>query len=136
MICPVCREDMFVLEFQRVELDWGPGCGGVWLDSGELGLLGEKAGALRGALLNALEREEAGKAAGKRRCPVCRKRLTEVRTGPEGTIVVDRCPAGHGLWFDRGELPAVVEAAGAEQDNVLARFLSELGSRKPEQSSP
>ena len=34
MQCPVCAVDMFVLEFERVEVDFCHRCGGVWLDSG------------------------------------------------------------------------------------------------------
>ena len=130
MLCPICDDvQMFVLEFELVEIDYCPQCGGVWLDSGELEMLGERAGALRSGFLTALE-QQGGKrptAEGKRRCPVCRKRLLEVQTRPPESIVLDRCPRADGLWFDRGELPAVVRAAGAQEDNVLARFFAELG---------
>ena len=56
MLCPVCDNvDMFVLEFEQVEIDYCLGCRGVWLDSGELALIGERAGVLHGELLGALE---------------------------------------------------------------------------------
>ena len=54
MRCPVCNVDMFVLEFEHVEVDYCYECGGVWLDSGELALVGERAGALKADLLAAL----------------------------------------------------------------------------------
>jgi len=129
MLCPVCAVEMFVLEFQRVEVDYCPGCGGVWLDSGELELIGERAGALQGELLAALEASGGKRPQGQKRpCPVCRKALREVATPGEPPVVVDRCPRGHGLWFDRDELRAVVCAAGAPEDNVLARFFADLGA--------
>jgi len=102
MLCPVCAKEMLVLEFELVEIDHCVECGGVWLDSGELGLIGRlfdaaqggpepgrtgrRAGALHGDLLAALEkgRGEPDKAGPKRRCPVCRKRLLRVRPS-EGT---------------------------------------------------
>lgn len=130
MLCPVCNDvEMFVLEFELIEIDYCPECRGVWLDSGELELVGERAGALRGGLLSALEERKGSRPGGRarRRCPICRRRLREVQTEPPNPIVLDRCPRGDGLWFDRGELPAVVGAAGAEEDNVLARFFAELG---------
>lgn len=128
MLCPDCRPgEMFVLEFERVEIDYCPSCRGVWLDSGELELIGRRAGALQGELLAALESAGGGRPSRARRCPVCGKRLEEVRTETATPIVVDRCPRGDGLWFDRGELSAVVRAAGATEDNVLARFFAELG---------
>lgn len=131
MLCPVCDGvEMFVLEFELVEIDYCPECHGVWLDSGELELIGEKAGTLHGELLTALETQKGERPSGaKRRCPTCRKPLREVRTQTEPSIVLDRCPRQHGLWFDSGELPAVVKAAGADEDNVLARFFAELGGQ-------
>ncbi len=132
MLCPVCKVDMFVLEFEHVEIDFCYACKGVWLDSGELEMIGERAGALQQDLLGALE-TKAGTPprAGKRRCPVCRRKLVEVETDSQPPIVVDRCPRQHGLWFDRGELPAVVESAGGGADNVLAQFLADL-TKEPE----
>ncbi len=128
MLCPVCEVDRFVLEFERVEIDWCPECAGVWLDSGELELIGQRAGALHGELLGALETGKSERpGGGRRRCPICRKKLREVKTESEPPIVLDRCPAEHGLWFDRGELEAVVATAGADQDNALVRFFAELG---------
>jgi hypothetical protein len=139
MLCPVCDDvEMFVLEFEQVEVDYCPKCGGVWLDSGELALIGRKAGALHADLLAALEKEkgEPAEPGAARRCPVCRKRLLTVQTGAAQPIVIDRCPGGDGLWFDRGELPAVVEAAGADGQNVLARFFAELGGPKKGKGNP
>jgi len=134
MLCPVCKVDMFVLEFEQVEIDFCYTCGGVWLDSGELEMIGERAGAVRQDLLRALEtREGRAPKEGTRRCPVCRRRLLEVRTESDPPVVVDRCSREHGLWFDHGELAAVVAAAGAERDNVLARFLGSLAARQPTQ---
>ena len=132
MLCPACKVDMFVLEFQLIEIDHCPECGGVWLDSGELELMGQRAGALRADLLAALEQErgERPNGRGKRKCPVCSRALVEVRTDSDPPITVDRCPSVHGLWFDCGELGAVVQAAGADEGNVLARFLSDLEADK------
>lgn len=133
MLCPACGDvEMFVLEFELVELDYCVGCGGVWLDSGELELVGKRAGALHGELLAALEQQKGRRPRGgaKRHCPVCGKRLREVQTDAPDPITLDRCPRGDGLWFDRGELAAVVKAAGAKEDNVLARFFAELASSR------
>jgi Zn-finger nucleic acid-binding protein len=120
---------MLVLEFELVEVDYCPECSGVWLDSGELELVGRQAGALCGELEAALTEQGGRSPAGgsKRPCPVCRKGLHEVTTDSTPPIVLDCCPRGHGLWFDRGELSSVVAAAGADEDNLLARFFAELG---------
>ncbi len=39
MICPACKNDMIVVEYQRIELDFCPHCRGVWFDCGELELM-------------------------------------------------------------------------------------------------
>jgi len=131
MLCAACGKlEMFVLEFQGIEIDYCYRCGGVWLDSGELELIGRKAGALREDLLAALEsrKERQSERRSSRRCPVCRRRMREVSTESDPPILVDRCPDEHGLWFERGELRSVVEASGAEGHNKLAEFFADLGT--------
>ncbi len=132
MVCPVCNKDMLVLEFELVEIDHCAECGGVWLDSGELALIGKRAGALHGDLLAALESEpgEPDKWRPKRRCPVCRKRLLRARTAAGRNIQVEKCPRGDGLWFAADSLQAVIGAAGADSGNVFVRFLADLHARR------
>jgi Zn-finger nucleic acid-binding protein len=118
---------MFILEFEQVEVDYCHRCGGVWLDSGELEMMGRMAGALQCELLDALAQGRGASEESNRRCPICRATLAEVRTETDPPIAVDRCGEGHGLWFDRGELRALVQAADAPADNILAKFFAELG---------
>lgn len=128
MLCPVCKMDMFALEYDFIEVDYCMQCGGVWLDSGELELVGEKAGAIQGELLAALE-ESVGKPLRRdetRHCPVCNKKLKQMIVEGENTIMLDTCSRQHGIWFDKGELHTVVVAAGAEKDNKLASFFADL----------
>jgi len=129
MLCPVCNEEMLVLELDLVEIDYCSECAGVWLDSGELDLVSERAGGLCGELEAALAEQGGRRPEGRKRpCPVCGKALREVTAESRPPVVLDRCPRGHGLWFDEGELQAVA-AAGAEEDNLLARFFAELGGQ-------
>ena len=148
MLCPVCKKEMLVLEFELLEVDHCAECGGVWLDSGELKLIGERAGALHGGLLAALESEQgaADKTQPKRRCPVCRKRLLRVpaaspadqalerparpQAAGAANIHVEKCPRGDGLWFEGDSLQTVIQAAGADSGNVFARFLADLHARR------
>ena len=39
MYCPDCREEMIVLEVDKVEVDYCLKCRGIWLDEGELEIL-------------------------------------------------------------------------------------------------
>lgn len=127
-VCPRCHAALFLLVYEGVEIDHCPGCRGFWLDAGELD---ELAAGVRGAPVARRLREALG---GEGRpsgglCPRCDAKLVEfaVRLGEEASSIplqLDRCPAGHGLWFDSGELPRLLEALptgpGAE---ALARAL-------------
>jgi len=73
MDSPVCKKDMFVVEYKQIELDYCHSCKGVWFDAGELELLLE-AGGLKGAkqpLGDVLKLPDAQTLEKKRRCPIC-----------------------------------------------------------------
>ena len=124
-MCPVCRERMIAYELDGVEIDRCPACGGTWLDAGELQMLTERAGVDVGELSHALERSRDGRRV-RRRCPRCAATLREIHAGREQRAVLDRCPRGDGLWFDRGELLAVVRSYADDEEREVARFFTEL----------
>jgi len=129
-MCPVCREPLLGFEFEGVEIDRCPGCGGIWLDAGELEMITERAGVPPGELGEALARS-AGGTRTRRRCPRCPRRLREIRIGKNGSVAIDRCPWGQGLWFDAGEVEAVIRSFAGGQEGVVARFFAELGGGRP-----
>ncbi|TFZ43825.1 hypothetical protein E5C33_16670 [Stenotrophomonas maltophilia] len=50
MLCPVCKtQTLQMAERHGIEIDYCPGCRGVWLDRGELDKIIERAGAGAGA---------------------------------------------------------------------------------------
>jgi Zn-finger nucleic acid-binding protein len=56
-------------------------------------------------------------------CPVCTKRMNRNNFGGTSGVVVDVC-AQHGIWFDPGELPRILEfvqAGGLERARERAR---------------
>lgn len=42
LLCPVCKIDLLMSERQGIEIDYCPGCRGVWLDRGELDKIVER----------------------------------------------------------------------------------------------
>ena len=42
MKCPKCGESLKARSFQKIEIDQCTGCGGIWLDAGELELVANK----------------------------------------------------------------------------------------------
>jgi len=124
-MCPKCREPLIVVEYEGVEVDHCPDCRGTWFDAGELELVTELAGVAPARLVAAL-RSDVGLKRSTRRCPRCRRRMRTFTVGQSPSIELDRCPAGHGIWLDAGELAAVVRAFAPRDDAGVARFLGEL----------
>lgn len=124
-MCPGCGTPLIVFELSGVEVDYCPACGGVWLDSGELERIAALAGAAPDRLAQALLSGREG-ARTRRRCPRCSWRMREVQVGAEAPVTLDRCPAGHGLWFDKGELRGVIEGAGGGEASAVAEFFEDL----------
>jgi uncharacterized protein len=112
MICPACGKDALIVEYESIELDYCAACGGVWFDAGELELLLEAAGLgnERSFLEGVAKSPESNVAEKKRRCPVCRRKMKKVMINEEKKIITDICMGGHGIWFDGGEVNALVKS--------------------------
>lgn len=121
-MCPACNEPLVSFELEGVEIDHCISCGGTWLDGGEMEQIAELAGAEPGKLSDALVRGGGGKH-GKRVCLRCPSKLRVVSVEK---IEIDRCPYGHGLWFDRGELKAVIASFEGGEEGAVARFFGEF----------
>ena len=137
MDCPVCREPLIVAEREGIELDVCPWCHGLWFDAGELALLSEKLGRSLRVSEGSLERAETSeKPLG---CPRCDRAMDKVTLGASPKMVLDRC-AAHGLWFDQGELGALVRqlipTPGSPAQAVVAFMGETIGTAVPQAPVP
>ncbi|MBI2895860.1 MAG: zf-TFIIB domain-containing protein [Deltaproteobacteria bacterium] len=115
-VCVKCDGILDRGTFGGVEVDLCTSCGGLWLDKGEI----ERLGTLSASELEALRRMLIP-VPGQRpvasdlptACVACTGKLKEVVLGP---IHVDFCMQCQGLWLDRGELDAGLEAAEGKTD--------------------
>lgn len=107
-VCPKCDVGLFILKFNDVEADYCERCRGVWLDTGEFEQL---------AGIAALELRETSATSVKHLCPRCDQSLREVIAG--SNITLDRCPHGHGLWFDADELQKLLGQFPGSQLNAV-----------------
>jgi Zn-finger nucleic acid-binding protein len=133
MICPVCKKDTLIVEYQNIELDYCPSCGGVWFDAGELELLLEAA-KLEG--YEAYQRDiygsqEAVSTEKKRKCPICHRKMKKSYIDKSNQILIDFCSQGHGIWFDGGEVQHLVKEiaaghAGGEAAKGVLAFVGEM----------
>lgn len=107
--CPACGASLVASGAAHgVEIDACTGCGGIWLDVGELERLT--------ADVASREDGEGGEVAPRRRgadeevryreCPRCREVMLRRNFGTTSGVIVDEC-ARHGLFLDAGELQAI-----------------------------
>ena len=134
MICPVCRFDMLVVEYQNIELDYCSSCKGVWFDSGELELLLKSYGLEESKALfdGIFSSQEAGSTEKKRNCPICSDKMKKATVAGQPEILIDACPGKHGLWFDGGEVTQLIgrlarqrSPKGDSREKVIS-FLEEV----------
>ena len=132
MICPACKSEMIVVEYNKIELDQCTQCHGVWFDSGELELLLKSFGLgggdlFRGNLLHAVEAKTSEE---KRKCPICSRKMLKKAMEEQPEVLIDVCQYGDGLWFDGGELTQTITQLAAkpsEKQDTPQRVVSFLG---------
>ncbi len=125
MNCPVCKNAMITLELEDVEIDHCIGCGGIWLDAGELELLLGEPDKAR-SLLDSFS-VDSKSAEAVRKCPICDKKMQKVIVGPsKPTLLIDKCRRGDGLWFDKGELHDIFDRAQLDEDNRIQDLLIDM----------
>lgn len=116
---------MITLELADVEIDHCVGCGGIWLDAGELELLmddREKASQLLASF-----REDPSVAEKPRRCPICDKKMAKIVVGQaKPPLLIDKCRRGDGLWFDRGELQDILDRGQLDETSGIQKLLAEM----------
>ena len=105
-VCPKCDVALLLARLHDVEVDVCHRCRGLWLDAGELRSLMRCTGATPDdPLLRFLQQDGRAPTGRQYLCPRCDRQLNEIAVQHEGkTLMLDRCPRDHGLWFDAGEL--------------------------------
>jgi Zn-finger nucleic acid-binding protein len=129
--CPRCGYQLVAREYAETSVDECDGCGGLFLAPAMMErvvLARDLSTGLRLALpKRQAQRETAVKYI---RCPVCSKVMNREAFGRLSGVVVDVCKT-HGVWFDAGELAAViqfVEKGGLER--ARKRELEEIAIRE------
>lgn len=123
-ICPVNKTPLEKAIFYGVEVDYCPGCLGMWFEENEL----RQAKDVKDRNLNWLDvnlwkyLKKLNVSRGKRLCPVCRLPLYEIGYGDSG-ITVDICNICHGTWLDRKEFQRILDYLKEKGDyEILHNF--------------
>ncbi len=130
---------MITLELADVEIDHCVGCGGIWLDAGELELLMNPDGLAdrkAKALLKSFHKDPASSEAA-RKCPICDKKMAKIIVGKAAPpLLIDKCRRDHGLWFDHGELEDILARAEFDKDSRIQRLLADMFGRQKSEAGP
>ena len=110
MTCPNCGQELRASAREGISVDECPQCGGTWFDRGELRRAKDSADEdLRWLDYDVLAGEEGSPGApSDRQCPRCGSHM-ESRRYMESNVVVDVCPAEHGVWLDQGEFTRIID---------------------------
>ncbi len=132
MNCPNCSRSLRPIQYEGVEIETCDGCGGEWLDDGELGRIVR----LREVRFDEAERRAIAhstaitgvKLADVDRnlvCPKCGGTTDPLNYGGDTGIIIDRCTNCRGLWLDGTELEKIqmlVEGWDAQLPEDLAQY--------------
>lgn len=119
--CPACSTLMSRRKVASVEYDGCPGCGGLWLDQGELQTLAKQPEQLRAAAANykpGMQPSVAPERSGK--CPRCEAPLAQFEFDTFRGIRLDRCRQCGGIWMDHGEAEQLAERVAPSAPPPLA----------------
>lgn len=94
--CPECAGQMSVLKAGGAEVDCCRRCHSIWLDGGELKRLTGLGVDVPGVRLHHRPSKLC--------CPVCGDLMTEYQFCQGNNLMVDSCPARHGVYLQQGEL--------------------------------
>ena len=120
----------------NVEIDYCAGCGGIWLDEGEIkALAAQPADALNQVRafdnqVASVNATDPGLTEGllNKPCPACKGKLTHAVFSGTG---VEHCNSCHGIFVDRGELQKamqLVDTTEATTIVALARSVETSGT--------
>jgi Zn-finger nucleic acid-binding protein len=116
--CVKCNSILDKATFQGLEVDLCPKCGGLWLDRGEIARAAKLPDKELAHLRNLLTGQSGPPPIPTDSiapCPVCPGNLAEVLLG---SVHVDYCGKCQGIFLDRGELEAAVDAVRARDRNT------------------
>lgn len=112
--CPRCGRSLVAHLTGDTLIDQCDGCGGLWIDQSAFDALLARREQEAGAA-GALSNPRAGPAAVNVaagvvyvKCPECQRVMSRRNFARRSGVIIDVCHA-HGIWFDRDELPKVLD---------------------------
>ena len=130
--CPICSDSILVKHnINGTAVDYCEGCGGIWLDKGELNKITHP---IDGDIEFCCHENPEGAVLTDHLCPLCTNGTTLVETAfiEYSDIQIEYCKCCGGIWLKKGELDAINKEIDALKeipeslDHKLMAFLSKL----------
>lgn len=114
MRCPKCKATLKRVKRADVTVDSCELCYGIWLDKGELERIAsfrnkESSTAVK-AINSLLNKDTTAVEEQGCECPICSKTMQKIKFDTPDDLLVDKCTACAGIWFDKGELISVTDS--------------------------
>ncbi len=129
--CPVCPgKDLVKHNVNGTTVDYCEGCGGIWLEKGELNKISHP---LAGDIEFCTHEHPEKAVLTERLCPVCPgEKLVKENFIEFSDIKIEYCRKCQGIWLDKGELESINREIDALKDipdtlgHKIMVFLSKL----------
>ncbi len=99
--CPECKRNFIIIKLLDQEIECCLYCKSYWFDEGELAAITNFTTDIPSQ--NLRHRES------KFNCSICQTTMNEYMFLQPHNVLVDRCPNGHGVYLEKGELQRVFE---------------------------
>lgn len=132
MNCPACSRPLRAIQYEGIEVETCDGCGGEWLDDGELGKIvrlreakfteEERRAVAQSAAITGVKLEDVDRDLV---CPKCGGTTDALNYGGDTGVILDRCTACRGVWLDGAELEKIqmlVEGWNDQLPEDLAKY--------------
>ena len=131
MKCPNCEKDLVSVKNDGLKLDVCPFCKGIWFDAWEWEDLAKVTN------INVEEFNELIVSDGisefnqkLKQCPICNRKMEKIKAYG---LILDRCLADGGIWFDGLELSKALDIIAEKADidkQLLEKYVNKIYSEK------
>lgn len=135
-LCPACSAKLSKYKIFRIEIGGCAACGGMFLDQGELRKLKDRVSKhwthdLRWMDDEAEAIESASFVPSRRACPKCADQKLMTTCFGDSPILIDACPACHGVWLDAAEFQDILrhlesKLVGASSKELARKAYEEI----------
>ena len=141
MKCPRCNVVLVGTEYEGVQVERCPQCRGFWIPGYRLTeIIDKRERAFSLEEIKAYRQAHQSRAGlvhpadSKISCPECGGSMQQNHYNYAQEVLIDRCPQGHGVWLDEGEVEHIQMAVEEEEDE-LRRVVKEKGLRVDDTAS-